>query len=203
MNILKPILFILLLLVSFKLMATPAEDLPQEVKVIAKINSFKQGNLTIHQGADSLRQPIRFANPAVEKAVKELTPDEEVILSGKLIYEKQGVADSFQIRTIFIIHEVKAISLKRLGNMDNFVVAERPVTFDLTPKAYAPGSLPASAEVVGSITITASILLLKALTAKNSGPSLNNDLNSGLIFSAGALATGSFIMEQLKSRPKP
>ena len=202
MNALKSILFTLILLLPLKLLASSAQDLPQEVKVMAKINSFKEGNLTIHQGADSLRQPIRFANPDVEKVIQKLTPDEEVILSGRLIYEKQGQADSFQIRTIFVIHEARAISLKKLGNMDNFVMAERPVTFDLTPKAYAPGSLPASAEVVGSITITASILLLKALATKSTDPNLKNDLNTGLIFSAGALATGTFIMEQLKSRPK-
>jgi hypothetical protein len=50
--------------------------------------------------------------------------------------------------------------------------------------------------------MTMGLLMLQDLSVPENEPKARKDLNAGLIFSAGALATGVFIYEQIRGKEK-
>lgn len=198
MNIIKITLLLFLSLNITSLLAQINDlEKAQEVQVLAKISAMKQGSLTLQSGQQSIKQSIRFASAQVEKVIKNLLPHEEVLLSGQIVFEKIGKMDSFQIWPVFIIQRAQPISLKLLGKHEGSEIIEQNITFSLERKPYGPRKISVNPELAGAITITASILLLKAFASKGIDQNVSNKLNDHLLFSSGALATGLFIFEQL------
>jgi hypothetical protein len=103
------------------------------------------------------------------------------------------------LKPVFLIESIHPISLQRLGQID---LKEIDQEIHIKPIEYDPkkGSIPVTSNVASAITITAGVLLLQNLTPPDQGFTQNKDLNTGLIFSAGALATGLFIYDQIKDQ---
>jgi hypothetical protein len=172
---------------------------PGEIYVIAKINSYQQGKMKLQSQGQTLSHAFQLKDPALSKVLEAMGPDEEAILEGHISYETHRQNDSVELKPIFIIDAIRPISLKKLGKMQDFKPEAKPITFQLEKAAYAPQGFKASDQVVGSITITATILLLKALSTSAREPGIKNQLENNLIFSAGALATGAFLIDQMKA----
>ena len=67
---------------------------------------------------------------------------------------------------------------------------------------FEPKSLPVTGPVASAITMTMGLLMLQELSVSENEPKARKDFNAGLIFSAGALATGVFIYEQIRGKEK-
>lgn len=186
----------LLLIVALLFSAT--KGFGQTVKVLARLN-FETKAIELPANESTGHIPMRIKDTDLEKKLKDFDPTDEVLLEGYLSQESSMSGDSRKFTTVFIVESIKPVSLKRLGKMDNFKVEERPVTFRLA-SGYAPGSLKVSGGTVGAMVITASVLLLKGLAASPKESPLRRQLETGLIFSAGALATGAQVYEDL-SKP--
>lgn len=171
----------------------------QDIHVLAKINSV--GNqVKVTQQGEQAPFLIKLKNPELEKKIKELRPDDEALLVGEIIYEKVA-KDSSKLEPVFMIKEIKPVSLNRLG-LNEYKVDEPNIVFKSINPAYGPKGITVSPEVSSTIILTGSILLLKSMTATAAEPNVSNTIQNNLIFSAGALATGLFIWDQLKLKKK-
>ncbi len=166
---------------------------PEKVKVLVRLEALPQG-LQAHSLEGALHLPMRLKDRSLEKIIKGLEADDEVVLEGQVIYESETTESTLRFRPVLIIEKLTPISLKRLGKMNDFKVEEKTIAFRLE-SSYSPRPLKLSDGVVSSLVLTASVLLLKSLAASPTDPDLNSKLTEGLIFSAGALATGSQILE--------
>jgi hypothetical protein len=168
------------------------------IRVLARIH-VAPGKIEVESEGRPLAFPLKLKDKKLEKSIKSLKPDDEVILTGHMINEATSTDDALKMNPIFVIESITPISLHRIGRMEDFTVEEKPLTFRLeTP--YEPKSLSVSQGVVSAITITATVLLLKSLVAKPTDSSLNDSVNTGLIFSAGALATGMQVLEDVNKK---
>jgi hypothetical protein len=185
----KKICFILCLIFMTALNANEVH----KVTVLAKIHP---------DGTNSLQHAMKFKDAALSNTIKNLAPEEEVLLQGEIYYEKVKGTDG-QLRPVFVIESVRPISLKKLGKMDDFKVSDQPITFELKAPANGPKALNMPEKAVAAMTLTASLLMLKSQTTNSATePKGRDQMNSALIFSAGALAAGSFILEELLRKPK-
>jgi hypothetical protein len=183
----------LFLMICLLIVTTLGAEEAHKVTVLAKIHP---------DGTSSLQHAMKFKDAALSQKLKQLAPDEEVLLQGEIFYEKVKGTDG-QLQPVFVIDSVRPISLRKLGKMDDFKVSEKTVTFTLKNPNFAPKALNMPEKAVGAITMTASILMLKSLTTNAATePRGRDQMNSALIFSAGALAAGSFILEELLKSSK-
>lgn len=171
----------------------------QDIHVLAKINSV--GNqVKVTQQGQQAPFLIKLKNPNLEKTIKSLRPEDEALLIGEIIYEKVA-KDSNKLEPVFVIKDIKPVSLTRLG-LNEYKVDEPNIVFKSINPAYEPKGITVSPEVSSTIILTGSILLLKSMTATAGEANVSNTIQNNLIFSAGALATGLFIWDQLKLKKK-
>jgi hypothetical protein len=176
------------------------EQQQQEIKLIARIKSM--GN-KVELVKDQKSAPImtELAKPELKKIIDSLETGDEALIEGHLRYRPKGI-ETETMPAVFVISSIRPISLKRLGHMEGKFI-EEPKELMLTDKApFAPKSIPVSGELIGAITFTASLLMLQDLTSSQASSNPQHQLNSGLIFSAGSLATGLLIYEQISGKKK-
>lgn len=173
---------------------------PENVKIFARIKSI---NNQVKLIKDEKVAPIDSAlkNKSLEKEIAGLEAGDEALIEGHIVYESSTVEGKQAFRPIFVIESIRPVSLKRLGKVE---MKEQDQLIQLQPlpsNFERKGTIPVTAEVAGAITLTASLLMLQAQTAGNQ-PEFKQDLNAGLVFSAGALATGLFIYDQIVANKK-
>ena len=191
----------LIFLVTFSAYARPKVE---EIKVIARIKTSGH-QVKIKRGEETSNIKIKLSSKELSETIRNLEPGDEALITGHLDYEIKGVEENIST-PIFVIHSIKPISLKRLGKMnqkidEKLIKEEREINFR-TEEVTNPKTIPVTAEVANAITVTLGLLMLQDLSATENDSKMTKDLNAGLIFSAGALATGLFIYEQISGKNK-
>jgi len=191
-----------LILLSLFTIKTSAQY--EEIKVIARIKA--QGKeIKIERGKETSRVNIKLSHKKLLETIKDLKPGDEALMTGHFEYRMKGVEEESS-SPIFVIDSIKPISLKRLGEMNQKInektlEEEKVVVFKSEPP-FEPKSLPVTGSVASAITMTLGLLMLQDLSVPENEPKARKDLNAGLILSAGALATGVFIYEQIRGKEK-
>jgi hypothetical protein len=186
----------LISLVLFSIYAQPKED---EIRIIARIKASGH-KVKIKSGEKTSSIKIKLSSSELFKTIKNLEPGDEALISGHFDYEIRGVEEKIST-PLFVIHSIKPISLKRLGKInqrinEKSIMEEREIILG-SEEVLGPKTIPVTSEVANAITMTLGLLMLEDLSASENDPKMRRDLNQGLIFSAGALATGLFIYEQI------
>jgi hypothetical protein len=173
----------------------------EEIRLMARIKN-KGSQIQLVRDNQSAGVKTVLGSPDLQKVIDDFEPGDEALITGHLKYQIKGV-EAESTPPVFIISSIKPVSLKRLGIQEKTFV-EDPKAFLISPSpAPAPKTITVTKEVATAITMTASLLMLQDLTAKAGEPGVKKDINTGLIFSAGALATGLFIYEQITGKTKP
>lgn len=189
-----------LLLTSFSHGAeAPAKQ--ENIKIFARIKSV---NNEVKLIRDEKVAPVTSSlkNKSLEKDIASLEAGDEALIEGHIIYESSTVEGKQSFRPIFVIESIRPVSLKRLGKVE-IKEHDQLLQFQPLPSSFQKkGVIPTTAEVTGAMTLTATLLMLQQQTAGDDTGDLRKDINAGLIFSAGALATGLFIYDQIKDSKK-
>lgn len=135
-------------------------------------------------------------NPSLEKDLSKLQKGDEVVIKGYITYRNFSIEGGAQISPIFIVQSIKPISLSRLGKMGDAKWPESTLQ-PMSQKTYSPIGIPVTTEVATALTLTSSMLLLQSLASSPNDIQTKQQLNTGLILFAGAMATGIFIYEQI------
>ncbi len=195
----KIILNILVLTLTIPLQLF-ASSKSEEIKLVARIKN-KGSEIQLFKENRPAGVKTTLANPELQKIINDFEPGDEALITGHLQYHVKGV-EAETTPAIFVIDSIKPVSLKRLGIRENtFIEDQKSILISPAPTP-TPKTIAVTKEVAAAITMTASLLMLQDLTAKPSEPSVKSDINTGLIFSAGALATGLFIYEQITGKTK-
>lgn len=176
-----------LLVLSLLIVFTARAD---DVTVVARIHSLKEAQDTLHY-------PVILENEGLSSVLKKLDPQDDVLLKGRIEYHPVTVEGKTRMNPTFHVEHIVPVSLAKIGKVE-LVPVEQKITFATKPP-FEPKTLGVSGKVATAITLTASILMLKELTGNQTTQPVQNDLNTGLIFSAGALATGAYLWEQFKT----
>ncbi len=139
---------------------------------------------------------VKLDQESLSHVLAHLEPEDEVLLKGSIRYLPVTQDNKTDMRPTFYISKIIPVSLKRLGE-SNFSVAEPKLVFSL-PEAQAPKGISVTGKVAMAITLTATILLMQNLSTAGTPPGMREKLQSQVFFGAGALATGSFIWDQLQ-----
>lgn len=174
-----------------------AQDLPsEEVRIIARIKQIDQKSITLD---NTNNVSTRLDDKNLQKEVSDLKAGDEALITGKIYTKSKTIEGKTVFNQVLVIESIKPISLKELGKVklkeEDIQVKFHPHLQDSFPK-----TIPLSTDAANAITLTASVLLLESLSSTGNEATMRRDLNKGLIFSAGALATGLFIYEQLKGK---
>lgn len=185
---------ILFLILTFQAAhAAPAEQ--DEMTIIGRVQG--QGSaLMVIRSLEGDALPGMLERQQVADSLAELKPGDEVLIKGYVSYERFTLEGQTQLRPFFIVQSLRPISLSRLGNTEGMKVPD--VTYNPSPeRAYSPLAIPITTQVASAITMTTSILMLQSLSYTEADPRVRQQINSGLILFAGAMATGIFIYEQI------
>lgn len=196
----KKNLFIIVLIIStFFGTALAQKESSPNIQVLAKVHITGHAiNLIRLSEGDVI--PSLLKNKELEKVISQMGPDGEALVKGHITYQATTIEGQAKLEPIFIIESINPISLKLLGKIkppDDNELANN--IFRSPDKNYAPFSIPVSTEVASALTVTTSVLLLQSLTASANQPQVEQQFNTGLFLFAGALATGVFIYDQIKS----
>ncbi len=169
--------------------------------MVARIHQFKKGiELIRSEQGDVI--PSHLGNKQLESIVANMSPGDEAVIEGHVIYQAATLEGPSKFTPIFVIDSIKPISLKKLSS-EGVVL---PATDDryLFQKEFISSryTIPLSTEVATSITMTAATLMMSSLAASPEQTHLNQQLNQSMIIFAGALATGVFIYEQINDQIK-
>jgi hypothetical protein len=192
----KIIFFSALLLLL--LLNARAFAVPERIQILTRIHSVSATSVAITPGQAPM---VNFvpARKEVAEALAQLERDDEALLSGHVRYDTQK--EDSRLITTFVIEEVRPVSLRRLGMAaQGTKLREEQLTFTQAQVPFAPAGIPIKDSVFASMTITASLLMLNTLTGPKNEPAVTQSLRTGVLFSAGALATGLFIWEQLQGK---
>lgn len=161
----------------------------EEVTLLARIHSVKD--------VEALSgYAVKLEQEGLSEILTKLEPEDEVILKGSIRYNPVTVDNKTEMRPKFYIEKIIPVSLKRLGK-DDFKIADPKILFSLKEKE-GPKTFPVSGKVATAITLTASVLLMQSLSHGAGGSNPQEQLQSQLLFGAGALATGLYIWEQIQ-----
>lgn len=174
-----------------------AQNLPvEDVRIIARIKQIDQKSIVLdntHNVSTSLE------DKNLQKEVSTLKAGDEALITGKIYTQSKTIEGKTVFNQVLVIESIRPISLKELGKV-KLKEEEMQVKFHPHIQDTFPKTIPLSSDVANAITLTASVLLLESLSSTGNEATMRRDLNKGLIFSAGALATGLFIYEQLKGK---
>jgi len=194
MNKLKTFLIFLISILPFSFASATLKN--EEIRVLARIESSGETFKVLNKNENE-KIPFSLSEKKLASTLKNLKKSEDVIISGHITQIKIKDGDNVQFVPIFQISDIKPISLEKLGKIDEVKMEPKLVHFTFTP-SYSPQALSVSGKTIGAITLTASILLLKSLTSSKTQSDAEKQSDNLLIFSAGALATGAQIFEDLK-----
>jgi len=194
MNKINIIFILVISILPFSL--SRANKKNNEIRVLARIEST-ESTFKVLNNQSNQKVPFSLSKKKLESVIKDLKQNEDVILTGHITQIKIQNGENLQFVPVFQISDITPISLEKLGKMEDVKIEPKFVHFTLTPP-YSPQSLSVSGKTIGAITLTASILLLKSLTNSKLTSETEKQSENLLIFSAGALATGSQIFEDLK-----
>ena len=170
-----------------------------EIEVLARIQTVGHGvNLVRLNEGDVI--PSLLQDKKLEKVISSLEPGTDALVKGHISYQATTVEGQTKLKPLFIIESIKPVSLKMLGKVKG--TSENELASSLIhkqEKSYSPITIPVSTEVASAITLTTTVLLMQSLTANPNQVDTKQQLNTGLFLFAGALATGVFIYEQIKS----
>ena len=196
----KKNLFIIVLIISTFLSTALAQTKSSpEIEVLAKIQTTGHAIKLIRLSERDVI-PSLLKNKELEKVISQMRPDEDALVKGHITYQATTIEGQAKLEPIFIIESIHPVSLKLLGKIkppDDNELANN--IFRSPDKNYAPFSIPVTTEVASALTLTTSVLLLQSLTASPNQPQVEQQLNTGLFLFAGALATGFYIYDQIKS----
>jgi hypothetical protein len=190
----RPLLLGMILLVSC--FSLHAQD---DVRVLARLKTSGTG-LSLDRG-DGTMVPSQLGSPDLKATLEKLKPSDDALIIGHVSNEISTIEGKKSARPIFVITGIHPVSLKELG-IKNLKVDEKIVHFAApTPKPQSP-TFKTSNEVVGAIMLTASILMIMTLKNSSTTPKMQQDANGLLLFSAGAMASGSFVYDELMKSKK-
>jgi hypothetical protein len=191
-----PIILFFLLVTS---LAFPQEKEPHEnIKIFARIKQSGK-NLEIIKNTDTQAVVGTLKDNTIKQDLEGFKSGDEALIEGYISYVVDSRDNKKDLRPVFIIESIKPISLSKLGKFEA-KVHEKEIHIQEPIEPSRKGVIPVTGEVASAITLTASLLLLENLAAQNQNPAYQQDMTPGLIFSAGALATGLFIYEQIKGK---
>jgi hypothetical protein len=193
----KTFLTILFLLSPF-LTPLEAREPHENIKIFARI---KQTGKNIRIIKENTNQSVKgsLKNHSINEELSRLQSGDEALIEGYISYEIDNRESNKKLKPVFIIESIKPISLKKLGKFET-KIQEREIHIQEATEQSRQGGIPVTGEVASAITMTASLLLLENLAAEKQTPAYQQNMTPGLIFSAGALATGLFIYEQMKGK---
>ena len=178
------------LLIILSLLLTVITARAEDVTVVARIHSVKDAE-------KAFRLPVILENEGLTAVLTKLDPEDEVILKGRVEYHPVTHEGRTEMNPTFHVEKLIPVSLAKIGKME-FVPVETKMRVSQSP-AYAPKTIGVSGKVAQAMTLTASLLMLKELSGNQKSQPQTDQLNTGLIFSAGVLATGVYLWEQLKN----
>jgi hypothetical protein len=170
----------------------------QEVRLFARIKEINKGSPSLqYEGQETV--PSVIQDKKLQDQLTKLKAGDEALIIGKIISSPKTVEGRTIFHQVFIIESIHPVSLEKLGKVE-LKEQDQPKKFSSFPTDYTPKSIPLSTDAASAITFTASVLLLNSLTNSGHDTTPKADLNKGVLFTAGALATGLFIYEQLKGK---
>lgn len=190
--------FFLFLLIIFSSSATNVlAQTEKKIEVLAKIRTVGNSiELIVPNEKETI--PSLVQKKELEKIINSLIPGDEALVTGHIIYHAHSLEGQTSYRPIFIIEDIKPISLRLLGKMDLATTFESSyATLKPQDNFYPPIGIPVSTEVASAITMTSTLLLMHSLGSSSAQPQATQQMNAGLFLFAGALATGIFIYEQI------
>lgn len=177
-----------------------AEDMKshQDIKLIAKIKSINHKIIVLDQKKNTAI-PSALREKKLEAEISKLEAGDEALIEGHVIYQTTSADGKQTLKPIFLIDSIHPISLKKLGKVDLRIPEQE---LHITPQEYDDGrkSIRVSNSIVSAVTITASLLLLDNLASTGQPIGTDKEMNTGLLFSAGVLATGALIYKELKAK---
>lgn len=170
----------------------------QDIKLIARIKSINH-KITVFEGKKNTAIPSALNEKKLESEINKLEAGDEALIEGHVIYQATSADGKQVLKPIFLIDAIHPISLKKLGKVD-FKIPEQEL--HITPQEYDDKrkSIRVNNPIVSALTITASLLLLDNLALTNQPTGTEKEINTGLIFSAGVLATGALIYQEVKAK---
>ena len=201
MIFMKILLLTLSLLLPFTLFAEEASQDHHQVRLLTKIKS--KGSHILIQRENGAVITGHLATKDLEKSLGDLEAGDDALIEGYISYENVMVEGTKSIKPKFTVTSIHPVSLKRLGKIDMKEV-ERYLPQNLKPIPYEPGpqGFPLSNRAINAMLLTASVLTIQSLTTSDLTPQGQQDMTSALFISAGALATGYFIYEQVINKVK-
>ena len=145
--------------------------------------------------------PSILQTPELKNELSKLNHGDEALFQGHITYLPATSETHVGPRPVFVIESIKPLSLKLLGQSemktDDLTIFRIP-----SKEIYSPMFIPVSTEVASTITLTTSLMLMQSLAASSTDAQLTQQINSGLILFAGALATGFFIYDHITGSQK-
>ncbi len=170
----------------------------QEVRLFARIKEISKGSPALsYEGQETVPSVIK--DKKLQDELAKLKAGDEALIIGKIISSPKTVEGRTIFNQIFVIDSIHPVSLAKLGKIE-FKEQDRPKKFSPLLSDYSPKTIPLNSDAASAITFTASVLLMNSLTNSGHDTTPKADLNKGVLFTAGALATGLFIYEQLKGK---
>lgn len=170
-----------------------------DIRVLARLRTSGT-EISLDRG-DGTTVPSQLGSAKLKETLEKLKPSDEALIVGHVSNVISTVEGQKSSRPIFIITGIHPVSLKELGIKD-LKVDDKLVHFAAPePKPQSP-TFKANNEVVGAIMLTASILMIMNLKTSSTTPKMQQDANGLLLFSAGAMASGSFVYDQLVKSKK-
>lgn len=189
----KNLILLLIIFVSTQALAQEWEN----VRLLTRIKKVSTSSILF----DEKSVNTGLKDEKIKKQLSQLKEGDEVLIVGKVQYQAKTVESKTVFTPLLIIESIHPVSLKEIGKVtikeEDLQTKFHPMNTNDEPKV-----IPLSSDAASAITLTASVLLLNSLTSNGTEVDTKQQLNRGLIFSAGALATGLFIYEQLTRKKK-
>lgn len=175
-----------------------------EIEVLGKVK-MKGNSIEFipRNQSDAMAVPSLVKDQKLINSISSLESADEAFVKGHVIFQKFDSDGNGQMKPVFVIESVKPISLKRIGDIGDMQDFPRKQDYlILKADSFAPWSIPVSTEIASAITMTSAMLLMQSLTASPLQPEGIQQIQRGLILSAGALMTGALIIEKFTIKDK-
>jgi hypothetical protein len=197
-NLLMKILITIIFMFSLLAPGLANSQQPSDIKLLAHIEKKQKVARPLDVNSPQII-PFKLKSETLNRVIENLKVNEDALLEGYISQEKISKDDKTSLKPIFIVTKITPISLEKLGKLDNFQAEKKALIFS-SNTSYQPKTLPLSDQAFQTITLTATILLLKGLAGGGKLTSFEEKTENLALFSAGALATGAQIFEDLSKK---